>query len=77
MTRSTLHTNIETALGKGMTVVIATAMRKTSIKAKHVAAWGDVPYFKTDASGMTRMITRTSKGKPVYDIIDGCKITAH
>jgi hypothetical protein len=76
MKNSALHTSIEAALAKGMTVVIATAWRKTAIKAKHVTAWGNTPFFKTDARGMTRMIARTSRGEPVYDIIDGCKITA-
>lgn len=64
------------ALAEGKTVTVATAMRSTRIKAKHVAAWGDVPYFTTDSTGATRMITRTRKGQPVYDIIDGCRVTA-
>ncbi len=76
MPNSVLHKNIENALKKGMTVTIATAMRKTKINKKHTEAWGDVPYFMTDDSGKTLMITRQSKGKPLYDCIDGCRVTA-
>jgi hypothetical protein len=75
---SNLHTAINAAIAKGMTVTVATAYRVVPVKAKHVAAWAKAghDFFITDSKGMTCMIDGQRKGAPVYVAIGGAKVTA-
>lgn len=69
---------IREAINDGYTVTIATALRAWPVDAKTLQRFeaAGFPLFKADADGRTLMATRNRAGRPVYDCIDGCRITA-
>jgi len=68
---------INAALDQGGTISIATNLKVWHIRAKDRATWRDAghEFFKADAGGGVRMITRVRKGRPVYDSIEFAQVT--
>lgn len=68
---------LNAAIAKGQVVTVASYTRAFTVTPRTAKSWtaAGYPFFMTDHEGATRMITRTRKGKPIYDIIDFCRIT--
>jgi hypothetical protein len=75
---ATLAAKINAAIDDGYMVQIATYLRVYRITAKTRAGWTKAGFdmFKADADGTTWMAEGTTKGKPRYVIINGCKVQA-
>jgi hypothetical protein len=75
----TLAEKINNALDAGHSIQIANYLRCYRITPKTRASWTKAGFamFKADADGTTWMAAGTTKGKPRYEIINGCKISAY